>query len=109
MAISNKKPLAAAIGAAFLAASVSPVASAASNPFSAITLSGGYDIANHGEHEGKCGEGKCGGDKAEGEGKCGEGKCGGKKAEGEGKCGEGKCGGDKAEGEGKCGEGKCGG
>jgi uncharacterized low-complexity protein len=32
--------------------------------------------------EGKCGEGKCGGDKkdkADKEGKCGEGKCGGKK------------------------------
>ena len=30
-------------------------------------------------HEGKCGEGKCGGDKpkAQSEGKCGEGKCGG--------------------------------
>ena len=37
--------------------------------------------------EGKCGEGKCGGDKGA------EGKCGGDKAEKEGKCGEGKCGG----------------
>ena len=46
-------------------------------------------------HEGKCGEGKCGGDKAKGEGKCG-----GDKAKGEGKCGEGKC------GEGKCGADK---
>ncbi len=27
-------------------------------------------------HEGKCGEGKCGADKAKMEGKCGEGKCG---------------------------------
>ncbi|CAA6828102.1 MAG: FIG024746: hypothetical protein [uncultured Thiotrichaceae bacterium] len=45
--------------------------------------------------EGKCGEGKCGGDKADKEGKCGEGKCGGDKAEKEGKCGEGKCGGSK--------------
>ena len=36
--------------------------------------------------EGKCGEGKCGGDKGA------EGKCGGDKAEKEGKCGEGKCG-----------------
>jgi uncharacterized low-complexity protein len=42
--------------------------------------------------EGKCGEGKCGGDKKDGkEGKCGEGKCGGDKKEGkEGKCGEAK-------------------
>ncbi|EGI71740.1 conserved hypothetical protein, partial [Pseudoalteromonas distincta] len=42
---------------------------------------------------------KCGGDakdaKAKTEGKCGEGKCGGdaKKTKKEGKCGEGKCGG----------------
>ena len=43
--------------------------------------------------EGKCGEGKCGGDKKK-EGKCGEGKCGGDKKK-EGKCGEGKCGGNK--------------
>ena len=109
-----KKPLAAALGAAFLATAVAPLASAETNPFSAQQLSGGYDLANYGHHEkaegeGKCGEGKCGGEKAEGEGKCGEGKCGGEKAEGEGKCGEGKCGGEKAEGEGKCGEGKCGG
>ena len=48
-------------------------------------------------------------DKAKEEGKCGEGKCGGDKAKEEGKCGEGKCGGDKTEAEGKCGEGKCGG
>ena len=61
--------------------------------------------------EGKCGEGKCGGDKAgkAKEGKCGEGKCGGDKAKKEGKCGEGKCGGAKTKKEGKCGEGKCGG
>ena len=117
MAIS-KKPLAAALGAAFLASSIAPIASAEVNPFSAQQLSGGYDLANFGKDaEGKCGEGKCGegekgeGEKGEGEGKCGEGKCGeGEKAGGEGKCGEGKCGeGEKAGGEGKCGEGKCGG
>ena len=67
-----KKPLAAALGAAFLATSIAPLASAASNPFSAQQLSGGYDLANYDKHsEGKCGEGKCGGEKAEGEGKCG--------------------------------------
>lgn len=105
-----RKPLATALGAAFLATSIAPLASAATNPFSAQQLSGGYDLANYDKHgEGKCGgekaegEGKCGGDKAEGEGKCGEGKCGGDKAEAEGKCG-----GDKAKAEGKCGEGKCG-
>jgi uncharacterized low-complexity protein len=126
-----KKPMAAALGAAFLATSMAPLASAEVNPFSAQQLSGGYDLANYDKHkegkcgddkadkegkcgEGKCGEGKCGGDKAAkegkcGEGKCGEGKCGGDKAAKEGKCGEGKCGGDKAAKEGKCGEGKCGG
>ena len=76
-----KKPLAAALGAAFLATSISPLVSAASNPFSAQQLSGGYDLANYDKQadsksdegksdEGKSDEGKCG------EGKCGEGKCG---------------------------------
>ncbi|MDZ7784802.1 MAG: hypothetical protein U5K56_18270 [Halioglobus sp.] len=91
-----KKPLAAALGAAFMASSVVPLASAETNPFSAQQLSGGYDLPNYGAHkEGGCGEGKCGGDKADGEGKCGE-----EKADGEGKCGEGKCGEEKADGEG---------
>ena len=86
-----KKPLAVALGAAFLASSFAPLVSAEVNPFCAQQLSGGYDLAHYGKHgEGKCGEGKCGeGEKAEGEGKCGE----GEKADGEGKCGEGKCGG----------------
>jgi uncharacterized low-complexity protein len=108
------KPIAAALGAAFLASSFAPVASAEANPFSAQQLSGGYDLASYGKDaEGSCGdkkaEGSCGDKKAEGS--CGdkkaEGSCGDKKAEG--KCGEGKCGEDKkAKGEGKCGEGKCG-
>ena len=99
MAIS-RKPLAAALGAAFLATSLSPLASAEVNPFSAQQLSGGYDLANFAHHvEGKCGEGKCGDEKADGEASGsdtkadGEGSCGDKKADGEGKCGEGKCGG----------------
>ena len=98
-----KKPLAIAMGATFAAAlSASPIANADTNPFGMQNLSSGYmQLA-----EGKCGEGKCGGDKGK-EGKCGEGKCGGDKGK-EGKCGEGKCGGDKGK-EGKCGEGKCGG
>ena len=98
-----KKPLAAALGAAFLATSIAPLASAEVNPFSAQQLSGGYDLASYGKDgEGKCGEGKCG----EGKKADGEGSCGGDKA----KKGEGSCGGDKAKkGEGKCGEGKCGG
>ncbi len=60
----TKKPLAVALGAAFMAASISPVVSANTNPFAASQLSGGYDLANYGkEAEGKCGEGKCGSDK----------------------------------------------
>lgn len=113
----SRKPLAAALGAAFLATSIAPLASAEVNPFSAQQLNSGYDLANFGAHK----EGGCGADKDHGEGKCGEGNCGEgtadgeEKAEGEGKCGEGKCGEgaadgeEKAEGEGKCGEGKCGG
>src|SRR5690606_15500166 len=96
----TKQPLAAALGAAFLATAIAPLASAGSNPFSAQPLSGGYDLASfQNDAEGKCGEGKCGGEKGEGEGKCG-----GEKGDGEGKCGEGKCGGEKkGDGEGKCG------
>ncbi|MBT8060954.1 MAG: hypothetical protein KJO33_15275 [Gammaproteobacteria bacterium] len=97
------KPVAAAVGVAFVSSlAVTSTAVASDNPFAAAELDSGYMLA--GGHKGK--EGKCGGEKHE-EGKCGEGKCGGEKAE-EGKCGEGKCGGEKAE-EGKCGEGKCGG
>jgi uncharacterized low-complexity protein len=65
--------------------------SAAENPFDAMTLKQGYQLAgdDHGhDHDkkgdGKCGEGKCG-EKGEkkGEGKCGEGKCGEKKDHGD--------------------------
>jgi uncharacterized low-complexity protein len=105
--MSNKstiKPLALAAGAAFVTSLASAtVANAAENPFAMSELSSGYMVAD--AAEGKCGEGmekeaegKCGeGMKKEGEeGKCGEGKCGGeKKATEEGKCGEGKCGGEK--------------
>ena len=91
-----KKPLAAALGAAFLATSIAPMVSAEMNPFSAQQLSGGYDLASYGKDgEGKCGEGKCGENKAKGEGSCGdkkaagEGSCGGKKAGGRGRsCGK---------------------
>jgi len=105
----NIKPLATAVGAAFLAtAAISSPAFAAENPFQADELRSGYNLAGHHAEgkcgEGKCGEGKCGEGKAESEGKCGEGKCGEGKAEAEGKCGE-----SKADTEGKCGEGKCGG
>ena len=102
-----KKPIAAALGAAFLATAMAPTAIADVNPFTASPLTSGYDLVNKGDAEGKCGEGH---DK-KGEGACGEGSCGaaGDK-EGEGKCGEGKCGEGKCgEGHDKKGEGKCGG
>ncbi len=95
-----------ALGAVVLTAGVST--SVEANPFGFEQMNSGYQLdgGDKKAKEGKCGEGKCGGDmkKAAGkaaEGKCGEGKCGGdmkKAAEGkakEGKCGEGKCGGAK--------------
>ncbi|MEN8204470.1 MAG: hypothetical protein ABFS24_00535 [Pseudomonadota bacterium] len=103
-----KKPLAIALGAAFVTSLAgTPVANAAENPFAMSELSSGYVVAEM--EEGKCGEGKCGGDKAKKEGKCGGDKAATEdKATAEGKCGEGKCGGEKKVEEGKCGEGKCG-
>ncbi len=100
------KPVATAIGAAFVGSMlVAGSANAGTNPFGLSELNGGYAQIADSHMDGKCGgnkgaEGKCGGDKAA-EGKCGAGKCGGEKAA------EGKCGGEKAA-EGKCGAGKCG-
>lgn len=95
MASQSKKPLAAAVGTAFLASvALAPLASAAENPFQLDRLAGGYSLAEKGEAEGRCGEGKCG------EGKCGEGMA---KSEAEGTCGEAKA---KSDTEGTCGEGK---
>ncbi|PLW81038.1 hypothetical protein CWI75_17845 [Kineobactrum sediminis] len=97
-------------GISFLAGSLAfPLSAAAENPFSAIDLGNGYQVASK-DAEGKCGEGKCGGaeETKTAEGKCGEGKCGGAEETkaAEGKCGEGKCGGAE---EAKAAEGKCGG
>lgn len=89
--ISNKKPLAVVLGAAFALTGVAAQASV----FQATDLGAGYMVAAAGD---KAGEQKCG------EGKCGEGKCGEKKGA---EMGE-KTGHDKKAGEGKCGEGKCG-
>ncbi len=90
MAKKNLSPLAAAVGAAFIAsASLTPVASASDNPFAAEQLGAGYNLAAEDAEE-KAGEGKCGEGKAGAEGKCGE--DGKEKAGKEGKCGEGKCG-----------------
>ena len=61
MAKISKKPLAAALSAAFLAGTGSALVNADTNPFAANHLSAGYDLASYGKHaEGKCGEGKCG-------------------------------------------------
>ncbi len=93
-----KKPVALAIGAA-IAGSMAVAGAAQAGTFSATDLGQGYVqlASSHGDkgEEGKCGEGKCGGDHKGEEGKCGEGKCGSDKKGEEGKCGEGKCGGNK--------------
>jgi uncharacterized low-complexity protein len=96
------KPVAAALGVAFVSSlAVSTSAVADDNPFAMADLDSGYLLADsHEGEEGKCGEGKCG-EKGE-EGSCGEkgeeGSCG-EKGE-EGKCGEkgeeGKCGGSQS-------------
>jgi uncharacterized low-complexity protein len=90
-------PAAALVGAALVGSlGTLGLAQAAENPFAAQALDAGYMQVAEADTEGKCGEGKCGGDKGT------EGKCGGDKGT------EGTCGGDKGT-EGKCGEGKCGG
>lgn len=93
-----------AIGSAFAAATLTPVAHAATdNPFGATKLESGYQLAQADtkKMDGKCGEAKCGAEKKAAEkkkdGKCGEAKCGAdKKAmddkKKDGKCGEAKCG-----------------
>ena len=73
-----------AVGSAFAAIALTPIAHAAENPFGATKLEAGYQLAQADTKmkDGKCGEAKCGADKkAAGEkkmkdGKCGEGKCG---------------------------------
>lgn len=107
----SSKTLTLALGTAFAASmaasNVATAAEAGSNPFAMSELSSGYMQLADSHMEGKCGEGKCGGDKKrDKEGKCGEGKCGGDKEMKKNM--EGKSGGDKAKQEGKCGEGKCG-
>ena len=71
--------------AVLFAASLSFSLQAAENPFGMSDLDTSTKTAMSSEPEGKCG-----GDKKDG--KCGEGKCGGDKKK-DGKCGAGKCGG----------------
>ena len=91
-----------AVGSAFAAVALAPVAHAADNPFSATKLEAGYQLAQAEtkKKDGKCGEAKCGADKKAADkkkdGKCGEAKCGADKKpadkKADGKCGEAKCG-----------------
>lgn len=96
--MSNKivNSLSLAVGAALLG---SVTLASAASAFQVQDLGQGYMLVGEEKPEGKCGEGKCGADKAKDEGKCGA-----DKAKGEGKCGEGKCGADMKEGEKKDGE-----
>ena len=99
----SKKSIALAVGGAFALTLGATSIAATSNPFEIKTLSSGYQVAdNHAKKgvDGKCGEGKCGAEKAKTmkDGKCGEGKCGANK-----KAHEGKCGAEKAK-EGTCGK-----
>ncbi len=94
----NRKPVLAIVGSAFVATlSSANLALADTNPFVAVELDSGYELAAK-DAEGKCGEGKCGADNTDSADKDTEGKCGeGKSADNsdkdaEGKCGEGKCG-----------------
>ena len=82
----NKKPVAAAIGAALAGGLVLTGSAFAMQP-----LAQGYMLATASVAADKAAEGSCGADKAK------EGSCGGDKAKAkaEGKCGEGKCGMDK--------------
>ena len=95
---SIKKPVAIALGAAFLASSaVSGVVTAGGNPFVSDVVPSAYELSGFGgdgKGEGDCGEGNCG---EGGDGSCGEG--------GDGDCGEG---GHEGKGEQSCGEGRCG-
>lgn len=89
-----------AIGSAFTAAALSPIAHAAGdNPFSANKLQAGYQLAQADtkKKDGKCGEAKCGAEKKAAEKKA-EAKCGADKntgMESGGKAGEAKCGANK--------------
>ena len=92
----NKKLTSAAIGGAFAATLIAGGAVAADNPFGMTQLDQGYQVAMSDKaDEGKCGESKCGANKARKDGKCGESKCGANKARKDGKCGESKCGANK--------------
>ena len=103
MKLLQKSGLAAMMGLLAFSVFASNVAKAEVNPFSAQTL---VTFIAEDATKAKCGEGKCGENKAKAKAKCGEGKCGENKAKAKAKCGEGKCGENKAKANAKCGEGK---
>jgi len=83
-----------AVGSAFAAAALTPMAHAAGdNPFGATQLQAGYQLA---QADTKKKDASCGGDKKGTEAKCGADK----------KAAEAKCGADKKGAEGKCGADK---
>ena len=87
-----------AIGSAFAAATLTPVAHAANdNPFGATKLEAGYQLAQADtkKMDGKCGEAKCGADKKAAEKKK-DASCGADKKGAEAKCGADKKPADKA-------------
>ena len=71
----KQNSIALTLGAVVIGTSSFAASDAHANPFEFQQMQAGYQLD---AAEGKCGEGKCGGDKKAGkEGKCGEGKCGG--------------------------------
>ena len=86
----KKNSIALTLGAVVASGAAVTATDAQANPFEMQEMVAGYQLD---AAEGKCGEGKCGGEAKGKEGKCGEGKCGGEAKGKEGKCGEGKCGG----------------
>ena len=75
----KKNSIALTLGAVVVSGTSFICADVQANPFEFQQMVTGYQVD---ATEGKCGEGKCGGDakdaKAKKEGKCGEGKCGGR-------------------------------
>ncbi|MBT9523177.1 MAG: hypothetical protein IV101_20050 [Dechloromonas sp.] len=91
-----------AVGSAFAAVALSPLAHAAENPFGATKLEAGYQLA---QADTKMKDGSCGGDKKM------DAKCGADKKAAEAKCGANKkmdasCGAAKKAAEAKCGADK---
>lgn len=86
-----------AVGSAFAAIALTPIAHAAENPFGATKLEAGYQLAQADTKmkDGKCGEAKCGADKKAAEKKK-DASCGADKKGAEAKCGADKKPADKA-------------